>query len=199
MRKKGFTLAETLVYSGIALVVTLLVYDAFQGGVDLQSRADAQINIHTGVRSILLTMGKELEESNILTISVYNTAPQGIIFASPRDPNNNLQFDSEGYIYWYKYICYYVDSDSTSDTGYSFYRKELPMPYQTTTAQVSTWDINYFKVSPSPGQLICKNISSISFSLSGTVTATLTVSKNGRGGANNSLVNLTYNFTCRNQ
>lgn len=198
MRKKGFTIAEILVYSGIALLVMLLVYGAFQGGVDLQSRADAQVDIQDSTREILLKMGKELEESNTLTVAVY-TSPQGIVFGSPRDPGDQLQFDSDGYITWYKYICYYVDSDPTSPTGFSLYRKELPMAYPTTTPSTSSWDPDYFKVSSAYRKLISKNVSSLSFTVSNIITATLTVSKSGRGGLNNSLINLTYNFACRNQ
>lgn len=70
----------------------------------------------------LAKLSRELMESSYKTTTIYNPSdsnmPTGIIFASARDFNSNNDFKIDpntAKCKWYKYVCYYIDTDEKSN------------------------------------------------------------------------------------
>jgi hypothetical protein len=150
MRRRGYTLAEIIVYTGLFALVGTGVAGTFIGGNRwyMQNRAiiNAEASADVGPRRL----AKELMESTLSGIcffpnTSYSSSCPGIIFLSPRDPSDGNQYHfngsragdaGTGAVQWFKYVCYYVDSDPQNPGLLAVYRKEW-QPWSDTSAFIN--------------------------------------------------------------
>ena len=117
MRRRGATLIELMIACALLGGVLLGVAQLVAAGGRYLRVTDAKVDLqHFSIRA----MGKltrELSDSDQESYAFDNTDPAGpwLVFASPRNEEGHISFDSVGRMLWPKQICYYVRTiDGTS-------------------------------------------------------------------------------------
>jgi hypothetical protein len=100
-------------------------------------------NMQQDASIALAKLSRELMESSYKTTTIYNPSdinqPTGIIFASARDFNSNNDFKIDpntAKCIWYKYVCYYIDTDEKSNEKALCRREFLRDPAGGTTGSI---------------------------------------------------------------
>ena len=120
IRKAGFTLAETIVASGIALLVLGILVSSFvymgRSLLRHSSQSEAQ-------RNVLMLMNKMREElHHACPESLYSPDPTWFSFASNGQPDAPLTWDDNGQVYWTHWVVYYYQRE-----GGRIYEQDLPI------------------------------------------------------------------------
>ncbi|MGE0494080.1 MAG: PilW family protein [Vulcanimicrobiota bacterium] len=105
-RADAFTLPEVMVAGSLMLLVLGAVLRLMIAGNAYLSLQEGRTELQKDVTLAFLWMSRELRETDADSIQV---APDGAVFASPRDFSGEVKFDSAGRMLWQKYICYYVE------------------------------------------------------------------------------------------
>lgn len=179
MRRKrlsGTSLIELLVYTTIFFVIFGGVYLIFLAGIKYYTAARSMIDVQHGALLASYKLQRELMESDLNGITFYPNStsnqniPRGVVFISPRNPSNNNSFDyntTTGRCRWYKYICYYADTDPDDPQSLALFRKEyIPSSLSPDANPVQcSYDTDWFKGNTSlNGEIVAKNISSFDIS-----------------------------------
>jgi hypothetical protein len=105
---RGATLAEVLVVSVLALIVTGVTFCvlllAKRSWVMVSSRASACINSEVALERVR----RDLQDSSVSGITIRDGA--ALCFLSARDENGSFRTDSDGNPQWQAFVVYYVDS-----------------------------------------------------------------------------------------
>ncbi|HXE72414.1 MAG TPA: hypothetical protein VNO81_07105 [Candidatus Nitrosotenuis sp.] len=169
--RRGVSLTEVLVYSGLMGLVLSAVYAAFTPGLRYYRATQSNVEIQQGAQAALQRLAGELMESNLGGIrfypnSSYPGVPSGIVLISPRSPSAPERVGLNpltGRARWYKYVCYYVGPDDTPGR-LALYRKEYvpsglnpdarptPCPYTT----------DWFRSSSSRAQVVARDLAPVS-------------------------------------
>lgn len=113
--EKGTTLLELAIVSGLLLFISVGMLMVLTGAIRYYHQTNATIEAQQGVLFGLSHISQELGESHRDSVTIL-PAGRGILFASPRDPGGNFQFDTFGRLLWQKYIVYYLDKVNESGT-----------------------------------------------------------------------------------
>lgn len=127
-KSKGTTLIEMLVYIFLFLLVFIGIHRIFNSATQYYYLSIASVDVQQSALSASYRLSRELSESALSSIKLYNTTPKGIVFMSPRDSAGTISFQTaspyEGEVYWYKYVAYYLDTDPGDSSLYAIYIKE---------------------------------------------------------------------------
>ncbi len=105
-RLRGASLAELLIASTLFLMLSVALFQVMHTGSAFMRRSEASLDMQKELLLALTWIHKDMSES---AARVFRKDPQGIVFASPRDLDGQLQLDSVGRITWQRIVAYYVD------------------------------------------------------------------------------------------
>ncbi len=167
-------------------VVLTCMYLLLTAGMRYHKSTSASLEMQQDTLLSILALSRELGESNPRTVARY-TAPQGILFASPRDDASNVWVEPSGLLRWPKFICYYVgDVNGTP----CLIRKEqylddpdlhtdpppiaapIPRPFQ---------DGPYYQGLEVPPKVVARNLTNLKFTGLNPITIDLGVGKKELG------------------
>lgn len=142
-KKRGVTAVELLItISVMGIMFTMIAGIGLLLKKSYLSQSSLS-NMQQDASVALAKMSRELMESSYKTTSIYNPSdvnqPTGIIFASARDFNQNNEFQIDpntAKSIWYKYVCYYIDTDEKSNEKALCRREFLRDPAGGTTGSV---------------------------------------------------------------
>ncbi|MBI3927886.1 MAG: hypothetical protein HY319_20260 [Armatimonadetes bacterium] len=106
--RRGVTLLELLIASGLVLLVALSVLALFEAGVRYVRESEARLDIQRDALVAMALVTQELSESNPVAFRT-DPDPPGVVFGSPRNLEGTLIVDSSGKLIWQKFICYYLE------------------------------------------------------------------------------------------
>lgn len=87
--------------------------------------SEARLDMQRGAMQSLSQMTREVSESDRYAITV---EPDAMVFASPRNLQSKITFDSRGRLEWHKYVCYYRDPDFNGTGIPCLVRKVVALP-----------------------------------------------------------------------
>ncbi len=142
-KKRGVTAVELLItISVMGIMFTMIAGIGLLLKKSYLSQSSLS-NMQQDASVALAKMSRELMESSYKTASIYNPSdvnqPTGIIFASARDFNQNNEFQIDpntAKSIWYKYVCYYIDTDEKSNEKALCRREFLQDPSGGTTGSI---------------------------------------------------------------
>lgn len=160
--KAGASLVELMIASvliGIVLTATSrLIVACLQHSRDTESSVMAH---NTALSSITL-LERELKETNAASFAIF-ASPPGVVFASPRLPDNTIDYDDTNLQpFWQKWICYYLEP---AGSEFNLVRKEeyFPVANITDTPPTPTAAENtaYFQGSVNTGGVIARGLTKL--------------------------------------
>lgn len=101
----GATLLEIMIASGLMLLIMGGIARLMTVGASYLSIQEVKAEISKDTTIAFLWLTRELRESDADSVK---TAPNGVIFATPRDAHGDVVFDSAGRMLWHQNICYYA-------------------------------------------------------------------------------------------
>ncbi len=123
--RRGTSLIELLVCSGLLGLLMLGILAVLVANNQYLRNSELRLEIQREALQSLSQMTRELTESNRYAI---NVEPNAMVFASPRDLQNKITFDSRGRLQWCKYICYYRDPNFAGSGQACLVRKVVALP-----------------------------------------------------------------------
>lgn len=175
-----------MVSAALMSVVMTCIYLLLTAGMRYHKATAASLEMQQDTLLAILTLSRELSESNPRTLAKYS-APQGLLFASPRDDANNVWVEPSGLIRWPKFICYYVDTingtpcllrkeqymdDPDLHTDPPPIAAPIPRPFQ---------DGAYYQMLEIPPRVVSRNITNFHCTGTNPVTINLGVGKKELG------------------
>lgn len=82
MKRKAFTLLDTLLSLGLFSLLTLVLFSVFAQGTSLFSLGVSRSDLHSELRNISALMGREINHSSFYSLAIENT---GTTIFTPRD------------------------------------------------------------------------------------------------------------------
>lgn len=147
-KNKGATLIEMLVYSSLFIVVFTGVYMVFDASVKYYYITQSNVWVQQGALNAVSQLSREVAESNLSSVVLYNSSPEGIVFMTPRSSANTISYNTtsgyEGKPYWQKYVCYYLYTDPSDSSKKAVYRKEIAVTALDAPAPSGTYTTSYF-------------------------------------------------------
>ncbi|MBI2252049.1 MAG: prepilin-type N-terminal cleavage/methylation domain-containing protein [Armatimonadetes bacterium] len=146
LKNKGSSLIEVLVYIALFSIVFSSIYMIFIMALRYYYTTKSGIEVQQGAILAVYKLSKELNESSLASLKIYRTtSPKGIVFMSIRNPasGNQIQYSS-GSLIWYKYVCFYIETDPADSTKKALFRKEQTITPTTTPASSSTYTPAWF-------------------------------------------------------
>lgn len=87
-------------------MLSLALFEVMHTGSAFMKRSEASLDMQKELLLALTWIHKDMSES---AARVFRSEPEGMIFASPRDLEGQLQLDAVGRITWQRLVAYYVD------------------------------------------------------------------------------------------
>lgn len=162
--RRGTTFVELIVYTALFAMIASAVAAAFTAGNRWYQTTRSVISAEQDAQNLPYRLGQELMESNLGGITFYpnsnaSSARRGIVFIAPRNPSAGNAFGFNpltGRARWYKYVCFYVQSDPENPGATEVVRKEwVPAgldPDARPVACVNTTD--WFRTNTSLAQVV---------------------------------------------
>ncbi len=124
---RGLSLVEISIVSGLLLLISGALFYVLTGAIQFYHATNATIDAQQGVLLSLNRLSQELNESHYDSVTLLPNG-RGIMFASPRDSQGNIQFDPYGRLLWQKYVCYTLtEVGPPDDLIPALIRKEVAM------------------------------------------------------------------------
>lgn len=122
----GVSIVELLVSSGLVLLVLGEIWFLLQAGGRFYLRARGQSEVQRNALFALRWLTKEVTEGNPVSFRHYETESEsgeaeeageageieGLVFASPKDNDGQVRYDSKGRIQWASIVAYYIEPES---------------------------------------------------------------------------------------
>ncbi len=159
-RNRGMTLPEVMIYSVLIGLVLTGIYGILTSSMKYyritEIRSDLQQNAIMAVSGIL----GDMMGTPRSTIVMSTTTPSGVFFVSSRKSDGNHEFDSSGLLIWQKWVCYYLESNSSG--SYNLVRKEVPLNTPSSTPGLPPYtSVTQFAAANLQKHLIAKDIKSL--------------------------------------
>jgi len=124
------------------------IFGAFVASVRYYYAANASISVQQAALEATYRMGKEMQESNISSVVLYDSPIVGVVFPSPRTSTGALTFNGaagfEGELTWNSYICYYLATDEEDPTKLELVRKVVGVAAMSEPAASGLYTPSYF-------------------------------------------------------
>lgn len=169
----GFSLAEVLAYMAIFGMVLGAVYVVLVASARNYAIQMGMVDVEQSQVACTGRLSAELGESSPGSIR-YDTAPVGLVFASPRDATGKVQVDPASLnVIWQSLVCYYLDTVGGVTT---LCRKEWPITPSTTAPVISASnDSAWFQANTAlQRHILGRNISSFTVTMSNPLQITIT-------------------------
>lgn len=157
--RKGTTLIELMIASALILIVLSVSLSLIVSCLRYFRETDGAVAVHDTVLTAVTKLERDLKESNPGTFQIYTTPP-GVVFASPRLPDNTIDFDDTSLQpLWQKRICYYLEATDVAGE-FNLVRKEeyLPVGDVSDTPPPPTVDTAHFESSVSSGGVVARGV-----------------------------------------
>ncbi len=158
-RRRGATLLELIIVSGILSIVVVSVGTLIRVSVDYYFYSNDQIEVQRRSLLSLNLLTQELSFSNINTVKEDGGPNPGLIFASAAAPTGGLSRDVSGRLVWSRWISYYVDTVNERPT---LIRKEIPIVDGSAhIPDVSLLMVATFRAQPDPGRIMAAGVTNV--------------------------------------
>ena len=176
--KRGLTLAEVAVASAVMIFVTFASTTLLVAGLASQSSQLNQSDLQRDAAGVLSRLSDELSESDPASFRI-DSAPQGVVFASPRDALGRFSYATDGSLMWGGYICYYVDTVNGTPSVVRTW-SPLGTPVSGAPAVPVGMTTAWFQLRPLARRTVGTHVSSFTITGSNPLLISLTVSLQGR-------------------
>ena len=199
-KERGATLLELMIASALILIVLSVSLSLILSCVRYFRETDGAVQVHDTVLSAITKLERDLKESNPSSFQIY-AAPQGVVFASPRLPDNTLDFDDTSLLpLWQKRVCYYLEP---AGAEFNLVRKEefLPPASVSDTPPPPTVDTAYFQANVSTGGVVARGVTRFDWVAGPPVQVTLACTDISHRGADSEaefLVEVSTSVSFRN-
>ncbi|MCA9796969.1 MAG: hypothetical protein KC910_34400 [Candidatus Eremiobacteraeota bacterium] len=136
-RRRGLTLAETLVGAFIFGLLLTALFGVFRLGATAWQQGTTRTNLLQACQVVSGRLDRDAERSTVASVSL-GPGGNGVAFLSPIDANGVFQYDETTVEpRWQHYVVYYYDG-----AGQAIYRREVSVvgtPQETTPAPIETF------------------------------------------------------------
>lgn len=167
---KGTTLLELLVYAALLILVFTGIFGIFIASVKYYNSANASIKVQQSALEATYRLTRELSESSLSSVVLYNGTPKGIVFMSPRTTTGTVSHNStsgfEGEVTWNSYVCYYLETDAEDSTKFQLVRKVKGVAASDEPTASALYTAAYFSSGSGAsikGQVLAHRIETLSF------------------------------------
>ncbi|MCA9797449.1 MAG: hypothetical protein KC910_36810 [Candidatus Eremiobacteraeota bacterium] len=102
----GASLAELLIASSLFFMLSLALFQVMQTGSDFLRRSEASLDMQKELLLSLTWIHKDMSESSA---ALFVREADGMVFASPRDLDDQLRLDGVGRLMWQRVVAYYLE------------------------------------------------------------------------------------------
>lgn len=150
---------ETLITAAVMGLILTCVWTLFVTSNRVQAQVRAGLDLQQSCLAGSESVIRELSESNAAGVR-WDTAPAGLVFASPRTATGNIEVDSSGRVLWRKWVCYYVDDIAGSP---ALVRKEANLTAASAIPPVPGASRNtaYFRSLAVPRRVVANHFSNL--------------------------------------
>ena len=159
---RGTSLVELLIAGVIIFLVLVSTTNLVIACLKFFRDTDGAVKAHDSALNSITLIERELRESSASSFQIYS-APDGVVFASPRLPDNTIAFDTTTFQpLWQKWVCFYLEPDGSE---FRLIRKEEYFPVGSISDSPPAPDpaknTAYFQSSVNTGGVVTRGISKI--------------------------------------
>ena len=152
--RKGLTLPEILISTGILGIVLLGVYSLLIFSLRWNRKMNDTVHVYQAAVKATTRLKTDLNAGSSASF-IYEV--DGLAFASARPPSGPFQLDPSNQLIYHKYVIYYLDNGT-------LYRNEVDLPSPTPSPNPIT-DLNMVKsMMTGQGQVMAENVSNLEIS-----------------------------------
>lgn len=96
-----------MISAALMLIILGLVMKLMVVGTNRLDLMEKKAELQREMSLAFVWMVREMRETDADSIQ---TQPDGVIFATPRNTDGDVLFDTAGRLLWHQYYCYYVDT-----------------------------------------------------------------------------------------
>ena len=159
-KNRGMTIPELMIYSVLIGLVLTGIYGILTSSMKYyritEVRSDLQQNAILAVSGIL----GDMMGTPRSTITMSTSTPQGVFFVSSRKSDGNHEFDSSGLLIWQKWVCYYLESNSSG--SFNLVKKEVALTTPSSTPGLPPYtSVTQFAAASLQKHTVAKDIQSM--------------------------------------
>lgn len=166
-KNRGMSIPELMIYSVLIGLVLTGIYGILTSSMKYyritEVRSELQQNAILAISGIL----GDMMGTPRSTIMMSTSSPSGVFFVSSRKDDGNHEFDSAGLLIWQKWVCYYLESNSTGT--FNLVRKEVPMSTPSSTPGLPPYtSVSLFASANLEKHIVAKDIQSMAITFNST-------------------------------